>query len=146
MSDEEIQDIKTEVINEIDQCKNELCFEKIHRADNFQEEHGDVCQVSQQSVFQSAALNYIQKIFEKKHIDEFLDTLTDEQSKIIYTFLSGFRTHATVTQAKMNIVGVYSPEYLESRDMTPEVLNNLGLKVVKVEDKDFGFSFVLIWE
>lgn len=94
----------------------------------------------------SAILEYVKGIFSQKHINEFLDSLSDEQGRFIYSFISGFRTHATVTGSSLNIVGVYDPKYLKMREVTPELLNSLGIKMVTAEVKDFDFSFVLIWE
>lgn len=143
----------SEGITKTTQNQNDTGSEEVCRAQNSE----SIRQSTSEGVFaaesgdaersrNSAILEYVKSIFSQKHINEFLDTLSDEQGRFVYSFISGFRTHATVTGSSLNIVGVYDAEYLKAREVTPELLNGLGIKMITAEVKDFDFSFVLIWE
>ncbi len=84
-------------------------------------------------------LKYIRQAFAKEHIDEFMQTLTDDQKSFIYVFCSGFET-----AIGRHIVGVYDTAYIEGYHFTKEVLDSLRIIVKPVDVKDTNLKFTIV--
>ena len=89
----------------------------------------------------SPEAKYIFNIFRKEKIDEFLDSLNDEQKKFVYIFVSGFQT-----ALNKNIVGIYSKDYIVSRELTEDLLKSYSIKVKEISVNDIDLNFMIIWQ
>ncbi len=84
-------------------------------------------------------LKYIRQAFAKEHIDEFMQTLTDDQKSFVYVFCSGFET-----AIGRHIVGVYDTAYIDGYHFTKEVLDSLRIIVKPVDVKDTNLKFTIV--
>lgn len=84
-------------------------------------------------------LEYMRNAFAKEHIDEFMETLSDDQKSFIYVFCSGFET-----AIGRHIVGVYDSAYIEGYHFTKEVLDSLRIVIKPVDVKDSDLKFTIV--
>lgn len=84
---------------------------------------------------------FVINIFRKEKIDEFLDNLTEEQKKFIYIFVSGFQAGI-----EKKIVGIYSKDYIETRELTDDILNSYGIKIKQIAVNDLNLNFMIVWQ
>ena len=84
-------------------------------------------------------LEYMRNAFSKSHIDEFMNTLTDDQKSFVYVFCSGFET-----AIGRHIVGVYDTSYIEGFHFTKDVLDSLRIVIKPVDVKDSDLKFTIV--
>lgn len=84
-------------------------------------------------------LEYMRNAFSKPYIDEFMNTLTDDQKSFVYVFCSGFET-----AIGRHIVGVYDSSYIEGFHFTKDVLDSLRIVIKPVDVKDSDLKFTIV--
>lgn len=85
-------------------------------------------------------VNYIQNIFNTKHMDSYLSKLTDEQRVYISAFMDGYRA----TSQNGDFIGLYDSKYIEVFEFPQNLLDILNISVTtySVPTKNLEFSIV----
>ena len=82
---------------------------------------------------------YLQNVFDKVHSESFVETLTEEQKKFIFAFVSGFQS-----AIGHSIVGVYDYNYIEGFHFTQELLQSVNIVLRPIEVTDLEMKFVVV--
>lgn len=95
-----------------------------------------------------ALAEMLSQIFSKEKIEEFLKSLTDEQNMYVAAFVTGFRTHLRYVTGKedADIVGVFSHEYVEEKNLPKEILDHIALRSYNINVTPLDLSFDIFWQ
>lgn len=82
---------------------------------------------------------YLQNAFNKESTESFVETLTEEQKKFVFAFVSGFQS-----AIGHSIVGVYDYDYINGFHFTPEILQTVNVVLRPIEVTDLEMKFVVV--
>lgn len=106
-------------------------------------ENDEVVAVGEEKVAPVEEINpffdYLQRAFSKEKSDEYLGSLSEEQKKFLFAFVSGFQS-----AIGYNIVGVYDFDYIDGFHFTPEILKTVNVVTRPIEVTDLEMKFVLV--
>ena len=100
------------------------------------------------AVANEALVQMLSQIFSKEKIEEFLNTLNDEQNRYLSAFITGFRAHLRFATGKddADIVGVFDHEYVAEKNLPKEILNFIGLRYFEVNVPPLNLNFDIYWQ
>lgn len=82
--------------------------------------------------------DYLQSVFDKKHVDEYIEKLNEKQKEFLFVFISGFET-----ALNRHIIGVYEKSYIEGHHFTEDILKSVNLILRPIEVTDLELNFVI---
>ena len=112
------------------------------------EEAPQMTEEEQTQMANEALAEMLSQIFSKEKIEEFLKSLTDEQNMYVAAFVTGFRTHLRYITGKedTDIVGVFSHEYVEEKNLPKEILDHIALRSYNINVTPLDLSFDIFWQ